>query len=407
MTTFEKYKEIIRESNKYPTISELIYKYGFTKNEIENVNQYKVSDPNYIKLDLFDQVGNPLLYWNDDKIIMNFLGSQELIRNSNMNQFFDYNDSEIYNGFIFSEIKSSLLIEGVRSTRAQIEKLNKLEYDIVIQPNDIIVKNMLMGYEFVRNNPITEENIFKLYNILSKNSLSEHEKLRPGNYYRHDNVDIVDGRQVVVDKGVKYETLNSLMKQLITFINKEKTFEQHLIASHIIHYYIAYLHPYFDYNGRIARVMSFWYNLENAPSLSLLLVNEAINNKLHKKDYYNAIMNSRKSDNDLSYFLEYMGDIILKYTKVYINFYNILKKLKEQGVIVNRSNEIALKNVLSVSSHDKYFDWKDYRDYTVDDFSKQYYLKLLNKLVELEILSTKEYKKTKLFKLNASKWDLI
>ena len=77
--------------------------------------------------------------------------------------------------------------------------------------------------------------------------------------------------------------LPKLMDGLIDYINQKKEYEEHLIASHIIHYYLVYLHPYFDYNGRMGRVLSFWYNFKKAPSLSLLLVSEAINNKVHKK----------------------------------------------------------------------------------------------------------------------------
>jgi len=408
MITYQKFKEICNNIDHYPTDSELIYKYGFTQNDINEIRQGKQNDNEYIKLKLNDQYDNQLLYWNNEKIVMNFLGSQDLIRNSAMNKFSDFRDSEIINGFVFSEIESSLAIEGVRSTRAKIEQLNKQDYGNLTDINDIIVKNMLLGYEFVKNNDINQDNIFKLYSILSKKCLEDHEKLLQGNYYRHDEVNIVDSSNAVVDKGVDWQKLPKLMNQLIDYISKDKTYEEHLIASHVIHFYLIYLHPYFDYNGRMARVLSFWYNYKNAPSLSLLLVSEAINNKYHKGKYYNAIINSRRSGNDISYFLEYMGNIVLKYSKIYINFYTLETKLKGKGYTLNRASEIALKYVLAIPvTEDGYFDWKDYRDFSHDEFSKQYYLKLLNTLAELEILTVKEHKKAKLFKLNSEKWDLL
>ncbi|MFA7417947.1 MAG: Fic family protein, partial [Acholeplasma sp.] len=323
MSVYEKYKKIRNEIDHYPLDSELIYKYGFTLNDMDKIRQEKLIDIEYIRLKLGVQSGNRLLYWNNKKIVMNFSGSQNLIRNSVMNQFSDFRDSEILNGFIFSEIESSLAIEGIRSTRTKIEILNKTEYDDLTELNDIITKNMLLGYEFVKNNDITEENIYKLYNILSRKCLENNELLLPGNFYRHDEVHIVDGANAVVDYGVDWKLLPHLMGELIDFINEEKTYEEHLIASHIIHFYLVYLHPYFDYNGRMARLMSFWYNFRHVPSLSSLLVSEAINSRIHKNGYYNAIMNSRKSGNDITYFLEYMGNIVLKYSKIYINFYTI------------------------------------------------------------------------------------
>ncbi|MDA3931107.1 MAG: Fic family protein [Tenericutes bacterium] len=408
MTNYQKFKKICNELDHYPVDTELIYKYEFTRKDINEIHQDKLKDIEYLKLKLNVQSGNQLLYWNNDKIVMNFSGSQDLIRNSVMNQFSDFRDSEILNGFVFSEIESSLAIEGVRSTRAKIEKLNKTDYGDLNQFNDIIVKNMLLGYEFVKNNDITEDNIFKLYNILSKKCLEDDEQLLSGNLYRHDEVNIVDGANAVVDKGVDWKLLPKLMNELINYINKEKTYEEHLIASHVIHFYLIYLHPYFDYNGRMARVMSFWYNIKHSPSLSLLLVSEAINNKIHKNGYYNVILNSRNAGNDITYFLEYMGNIVLKYSKIYINFYNIQNKLKGNGQVLNRAIEIALKYVLAIPvTGDGYFGWKDYKEFSHDDFSKQYYLKLLNALAKLEILIVREHKKAKLFRLNIDKWDLF
>lgn len=408
MSLYEKFQSICRNQDHYPTQSELIYKFGFSVDSLKDISQKKILDEEYIKLPLQSPFGHPLFYWNQSGITMHFFGSQDLIRNSDLNQFSDFRNSEMLNGFVFSEIESSLAIEGVRSTRAQIEKLNRTEYNDIHELNDIIVKNMLLGYEFVKKHEITEENIFELYSILSKRCLKDNEQLLPGVYYRHDDVHIVDGVNAIVDKGVDAEHLPKLMSDLIRFMNQEKTSEEHLIASHIIHYYLVYLHPYFDYNGRMARVLSFWYNFRHAPSLSLLLVSEAINHKFHKKDYYNAIMNSRNSGNDITFFLEYMGKIILKYSKIYINFYSLKSQLKGKGRFINRSIEIALKYVLAMPViGDGFFDWRDFKEFSHDEFSKQYYLKLLNALVSLEILTVREYKKAYLYKLNGDYWDLL
>jgi Fic family protein len=185
----------------------------------------------------------------------------------------------------------------------------------------------------------------------------------------------VDSSNTIVDKGVDWQNLPKLIDLLMEHINKDKTYEEHLITSHVIHFYLIDLHPYFDYNGRMARMLSFWYNYKNVPSLILLLVSEAINNNYHKVNYYNVIMNSRKSGNDISYFLEYMGNIILKYTKTYINFYTLETTLKGKGFTLTRASAIALKYLLEIPiTEDGYFDWKDYRDFTNDEFSKQYYL---------------------------------
>ncbi len=408
MLEYLKFKELCESIDHYPAQSELIYKYGFKREEVNRLIDDKLNDKDYVKTGLHGENGSQLIYWNKSEILTKFSGSQDLIKNSVLNEFTDLRDSELIKGFVFSEIESSLSIEGVRSTRAKIEKINKMNYENLIEENDIIIKNMLLAYEFVKENEITEGNIFAMYRILSRKCLKQVEQLLEGNYYRHDEVNIVDSANAVVDRGVKWQLIPKLMAELFKYIHKEKTYQNHLIASHVIHFYLVYIHPYFDYNGRMARVLSFWYNIKYAPSLSLLLVSEAINSKAYKNNYYTALSNSRNMDNDITYFLEYMSNIILEYTKVYINFYSLLKKLKSQGHIPSRSTEIALKYVLALpNSKVGFFDWRDYKDFTNDDFSKVQYLKLLNSLVDLNILKTQEHKKAKLFTLNQDDWNLM
>jgi len=175
MSVYQEFKKLCYELDHYPADSELIYKYGLSRKDLHEIRQGKILDDDFLKLKLNDQSENQILYWNNEKILMDFLGSQDLIRNSVMNQFSDFRDSEILNGFVFSEIESSLAIEGVRSTRAKIEKLDKIKYDDLKELNDIIVKNMLLGYKFVKTHDITQENIFELYNILSKKCLKDYE----------------------------------------------------------------------------------------------------------------------------------------------------------------------------------------------------------------------------------------
>jgi Fic family protein len=408
MNLYDQFKRICEENDHYPTRTELIYKYGLTQDNLKEISGKKVTDDAYVKLPLSSPNGGHVHYWHHEPFIMHFSGSQDLIRNSDMNRLPAFGDTDMLNGFIFSEIESSLAIEGVRSTRAQIEKLQKAEYHDLDDLNDIIVKNMLMGHDFIRNHDMTEDTIHQLYLIVSNRSLKEDEQLKPDAYYRHDEVDIVDGANAIVDRGASWRLLPSLMGELIRFIDQEKTYEEHLIASHIIHYHLVRIHPYFDYNGRMARMLSLWYNLKHAPSLGLLLVSEAINNTFHKPAYYNAIMNSRQSGDDITYFLEYMGRIILSYTKTYVNFHTMKARLKGKGILLSRSLEIALKQVLAMPvTGDGYFDWKDYKDFSHDDFTKQYYLKLLNALAGYGILSVKEHKKAKLYKLNREQWDLL
>ncbi|MFA5007129.1 MAG: Fic family protein [Candidatus Izemoplasmatales bacterium] len=405
--TYTDYKQLCGSLEHYPARAELMYRYGMKKVEIDDVNLAKQSDEDYVKPGLRGEHDERIVYWLRSEPLLKIVGAQELVMNSDLSEYADFRDSEPLNGFIYSEIESSLSIEGVRSTRARIEELHRIDYDILTDQNDIIVKNMLLGFDFVRKHDITEQNIHQLYRILSNRCLNPGDELPEGLIYRNDAVQIVDVAGAVVDRGVDRTRIPDMIGDLLAYIDRDKTYEEHLVASHVIHYYFIYIHPYFDYNGRMARMLSFWYNVKHAPSLTLLFVSEAIRNKVNKAGYYAAIANSRTMENDITYFVEYAADVILDYTKVYINYYTLLRRIKSAGKQLRRSEEIALKHVLAMPGTEGYFDWKDFRDFAGESYSKVHCLNLLNALLDLRILSAVDRKKAKLFRLERDAWWLM
>jgi len=154
------------------------------------------------------------------------------------------------------EIHSSLTIENIRSSRDSIRKIlggfapkNEMENRIF---------GMKKGLEFISDatNKITEENIFKLYMMVVGDFLEEGDRLATGQLYRDDSVFIVGSR--VEHQGLDHKKLSVYMAQLVKFIEGESNLND-LLKAAIIHFYIAYLHPYFDGNGRMARLIHLWY----------------------------------------------------------------------------------------------------------------------------------------------------
>ena len=82
------------------------------------------------------------------------------------------------------------------------------------------------------------------------------DKLLPDHFYRHDAVYIVGGEES--RKGLSDELLPQVMKQLIDFANAEDDLNE-LHKAAILHFAFAYYHPYFDGNGRTARLLHLWY----------------------------------------------------------------------------------------------------------------------------------------------------
>ena len=76
------------------------------------------------------------------------------------------------------------------------------------------------------------------------------------------------------------------MKSLINFANAEDDIND-LIKAAIIHFYIAFVHPYFDGNGRIARLVHLWFLIQQGYQ-SALFIPFSSKIEASRKAYYDA-----------------------------------------------------------------------------------------------------------------------
>lgn len=183
-----------------------------------------------------------------------------------------------------NEIASTLTIENIDFSRDSVRKILR-----GFAPGDDSEKRiygMKKGLEFIsdRANKITEENIFKLYSLALGDYLQEEDRLLPGKRYRHDSVYIVG--EELEHTGLPHGKLPEYMAELVAFINTDSPMND-LIKAAVIHFYVAYLHPWFDGNGRMARLMHQWYLVQQGYTSALFIpLSEYIEKS--RKGYYRA-----------------------------------------------------------------------------------------------------------------------
>ena len=114
----------------------------------------------------------------------------------------------------------------------------------------------------------------------------EENKLLKGNSYRYDCVHIQDLAGEIAHMGINCDNLPNAMKNFVKFINTNDGMNE-LVKASIIHFYIAYLHPYFDGNGRMARFVHLWYLVQQGFSNTLFIPFSSYIMKSVKK-YYEA-----------------------------------------------------------------------------------------------------------------------
>lgn len=184
------------------------------------------------------------------------------------------------------EVSSSLAIENIDFSRDSVRKI--LSGRAPEDKSEHSIYGMKKALDFIsnRDNKITEENIFSLYMTAIGNYLEGENRLLSGNKYRHDSVFVVDAGGDIQHSGLPAGKLPEYMSDLVEFINSENINDS-LLKACILHYYIAFIHPWFDGNGRMARLMHQWYLVQSGyPSALFISLSYCIEHS--REDYYKA-----------------------------------------------------------------------------------------------------------------------
>lgn len=228
----------------------------------------------YKKLPLEDAQGN----------FMVFLEEPLKIQTSTLRTLFQ-NQSDLYSKkSLETEIIATSAIENIDFSRDSVRSI--LSGQASKNEEERRIEGLKKGMEFIadRDNKITEENIYKLYKMAIGKYLDEENQLKEGNLYRHDSVYVVGTK--VEHIGISYKQVSSYMKSLVGYINQKDDI-QDLIKACIIHFYIAYVHPWFDGNGRMARLVHLWFLVQRGYQSVLFIPFSSFIEKT-RKQYYDA-----------------------------------------------------------------------------------------------------------------------
>lgn len=230
----------------------------------------------YTSLPLKDFAGNQIVYLRQTAQV-HLSAAKLLLTPQNSGELFGRKAME-------EEIISTLTIENIDFSRDSVRKILKGYAPSDESENHIY--GMKKGLEFISDpsNKITEENIHRLYQLTIEAFLPDDDKLQPGNLYRHDSVYVVGTE--VEHTGLPWQKLSEYMADLVKFIQDETQIND-LLKAALIHFYTAYLHPYFDGNGRMARLLHLWYLVQQGYSSALFIpLSEYVEKS--RKGYYNA-----------------------------------------------------------------------------------------------------------------------
>jgi Fic family protein len=160
----------------------------------------------------------------------------------------------------------------------------------------------------LKTQPLSPEVVFDLHRLVTDKTLED--PTAAGRFRRSDERVVVGD-----DYGEEFhdppaaEELEARLGAMCDFANASEPFIHPVVRSIILHFWLAYDHPFVDGNGRTARALFYWSMLYRGYWLCEFISISHIILKAPVK-YGRAYLHTETDDNDLTYFLLYHLDII-------------------------------------------------------------------------------------------------
>lgn len=289
---------------------------------------------------LLDKAGQPFSYYITDIVqellheidsgAGGFIGIPDPITNPQTR------DRYVISSLIEEAITSSQL-EGAVATREVAKEMIKSGRKPRDNSEQMILNNFITMRHIteMKEEPLTPELIFEIHRLVTENTLD-----KPGASGRIRNsdelvkvIDKVDG--TIFHDPPAPDELDARMLQMCDFANGRtpKTFMHPAVRAIILHFWLAYDHPFYDGNGRTARALFYWSMLHSGYWLFQYISISSILVKAPTK-YARSFLYTETDENDLNYFIIYQTEVINRAIKE-LHAYIDRKRSEIRGVEAN------------------------------------------------------------------------
>ena len=215
-------------------------------------------------------------------------------------------DTYLINSLMEEAISSSQM-EGASTTRKIAKEMLRKN----IAPKDKSQQMIFNNYQtiqFIVNNkqkPLTKELLLTIHRLMTENTLENPADV--GRFRQNDEVVVENGiTHEIVHTPPSYQEIPTFINELCSFFNDEQPsiFIHPIIRGIVVHFMIAYMHPFIDGNGRTARAVFYWYMLRQGYWLmEYLSISRIIYRS--KPSYEKSFLYAEIENNDLGYFIAY------------------------------------------------------------------------------------------------------
>ena len=219
-----------------------------------------------------------------------------------------------YVGSLIEEAITSSQIEGAATTRKVAKEMLRSGREPRDRSERMIINNYLTMRRIgeLKNEPLTKKLVLEIHRCVTERTLDDPSaagRLRSDT--KQEKVVVDDAYGEVYHDPPPASELEDRMAAMCSFANGETPsgFIHPAIRSIILHFWLAYDHPFLDGNGRTARALFYWSMLRHHYWLCEYLSISRIIRKAPMK-YQRAFLYSETDDNDLTYFILYHLDVM-------------------------------------------------------------------------------------------------
>lgn len=235
---------------------------------------------------------------------------------------------------IMEEAIASSQMEGASTTRKVAKDMLRKQLKPKNKGQQMISNNYVTIRYLVENQSKTfsVEQLKEIQRLITYNTLTNKEY--EGNFRTTDDVMVMDSiTGEVAHTPPSYNEVERWIAELCHFANNDDDnfFIHPIIKGIIIHFMLAYIHPFVDGNGRTARSLVYWYMIKKGYWLTEYLSISRIIYR-SKKKYETAFLYTENDENDLSYFIQYNLETMHKAfeeLKIYLQ-----RKISEQNDLI-------------------------------------------------------------------------
>ena len=208
---------------------------------------------------------------------------------------------------LMEEAIFSSQMEGAATTRLVAKDMLRKKMTPKDKSQQMIANNYQTIQFVVQNQdtPLTADLLLQVHRLMTEHTLVNPEDA--GRFRTNDEVVVENGiTHEVVHCPPSFSDIPEFVKGLCRFFNDEKpkVFIHPIIRGIIIHFMIAYMHPFADGNGRTARAMFYWYMLKQKYWLTEYMSISRVIAK-SKKKYEKSFRYTKADNNDIGYFVAY------------------------------------------------------------------------------------------------------